>query len=67
MDKLLDLMQQSVILQAILTVMVVGVWLYMMVAGRTTPPSLEQIVGLVVGFYFGGKVALAAKKAQGVK
>jgi len=65
MNKFLDLMQQSVILQATLTVMVVGVWLYMTVKMQPIPPSLEQIVGLVVGFYFGGKVALAARKAQG--
>ncbi len=63
-NKLLDLIQQSVIVQGLLTLGVVGTWLYLHVAGKPVPPELNQIVGLVVGFYFGGKALL---QAQGIK
>jgi hypothetical protein len=63
MDKFLDLLTQSVIVQGLLTLLVVGAWLYMLVAGLTVPDTLTNIVGIVIGFYFGGKVALAVSRS----
>ncbi len=65
-NKLLDLIQQSVIVQGVLTLGVVGTWLYLHVAGQPVPPELNQIVGLVVGFYFGGKAVLGAQSIRKV-
>lgn len=63
-NKIVDLIQQSVIVQGVLTLGVVGTWLYLHVAGQPVPPELNQIVGLVVGFYFGGKAVLQAQSIQ---
>jgi hypothetical protein len=49
-------LKESTIMQGLLTIGVVGVWLYLLVQARPVPPELNQIVGLVVGFFFGGKV-----------
>ncbi len=63
-NKLLDLIQQSVIVQGVLTLGVTGTWLYLHIVGQAVPPELNQIVGLVVGFYFGGKAVLSAQSIQ---
>ena len=55
-DKFLDLLARSVIMQSVLTILVVGAWLYMIVMGKPVPELLETTVGLVVGFFFGSKV-----------
>jgi hypothetical protein len=55
-DKVLDLLARSVIMQSLLTILVVGAWLYMIVMGKPVPELLETVVGLVVGFFFGSKV-----------
>jgi hypothetical protein len=55
-DKVLDLLARSVIMQSVLTILVVGAWLYMIVMGKPVPELLETVVSLVVGFFFGSKV-----------
>jgi hypothetical protein len=55
-DKVLDLLARSVIMQSVLTILVVGAWLYLIVMGKPIPELLETVVGLVVGFFFGSKV-----------
>jgi hypothetical protein len=55
-DKFLDLLAKSVIMQSVLTILVVGAWLYMIVMGKPVPELLETVVGLVVGFFFGSKI-----------
>jgi hypothetical protein len=64
-QQILDLFKQSVIVQGILTLAVVGVWLYMLASGMAIPETLTNIVGLVFGFFFGGKYALAMAKMNG--
>jgi hypothetical protein len=59
MDKFWQLMKESVIVQGLITLMVLGAWLYLVVSLVPIPPSLELIVGTVIGFYFGGKSQLA--------
>jgi len=56
-DKVLDLLARSVIMQSVLTILVVGAWLYLIVLGKPVPELLETVVGLVVGFFFGSKVS----------
>lgn len=59
MNKFWDLLRESVILQAILTTGIWGSVLFMMLAGRTVPEGLLGAANLVLGFYFGSKVAMA--------
>lgn len=56
MDKFWELMKQSVITQAIITLVIVCVDCYMIIVGRTIPAELWAITSLVIGFYFGSKV-----------
>jgi len=56
---LLDLFQQSVIMQGLLSLLVIGLWGYMVVTGQEVPSELSALVTLVVGFFFGSKLALA--------
>jgi hypothetical protein len=65
LEKFLDLLRESVILQGILTLSVCGVWLFLVASGKTVPDALTNIVGLVIGFYFGGKIQLAINKSKG--
>lgn len=59
MKKFWELFQASVITQSVITVGVVGVWLYMTAAQLPIPTSLQEVVGLVVGFFFGTKYSNA--------
>ena len=49
------LFKESVIMQAILTLVVIGAWLYLVLTGQSVPTLLETVVGLVIGFFFGAK------------
>jgi len=65
MDKLLDLIRESVIIQGILTLGLVGAAIGMMLQGREVPRDLWSLVVLVVGFYFGSKVENAKMRKLG--
>ena len=65
LDRFLELLRESVIVQGILTMAVVGVWLYMLASALPIPDALTNIVGLVFGFFFGGKYALAMSRNKG--
>jgi len=54
----IDLFQQSVIMQGLLSLLVIGLWGYMVVTGQEIPSELSALVTLVVGFFFGSKLAL---------
>ncbi len=56
MSQFWDLMKQSVITQAIITIIVIVTYCYMLVAGRPVPPDFLAIVTLIVGVYFGSKI-----------
>ena len=56
LDKFYELLKESTISQALITVGVVGVWLYLVATGQTVPEELAAILTLVFGFYFGSKV-----------
>ncbi len=56
MQKFWELFAQSIIMQSLLTAAIIGVYLYMVVVGRDAPQLLVDLVGLVVGFFFGSKV-----------
>lgn len=64
MDKFWKLFEQSVIMQSILTLMVVGAFIYLVCTGRQIPELLVNTVGLTFGFFFGSKVGYWQKNAK---
>ena len=64
MTKFWELFQQSVIMQSVLTVLIVGAWLYLVITGQNPPTQLNDLLGLVVGFFFGSKLGFAQGKAR---
>ena len=64
-DKIVSLFEESVIIQGLISVPVVWVWLYMVAVARPIPSSLDNLVGLVVGFFLGGKFVQALAKKNG--
>jgi len=61
MDKFWQLLTESTIFQGIITLSVLLTWCYLIATGQQPPETLNNIVGLVVGFFFGGKMVAAAK------
>jgi len=57
-ERFYELLKESVILQAVLTISIWGVVLYMIVVGKSLPDLLVAAANLVLGFYFGSKVSL---------
>ena len=55
MDKLLELLRESVIVQGVLAVGTVGTTLYLMANGQEVPKELLALTSLVLGVYFGAK------------
>ena len=61
MLKFLELLERSVILQAVLTTAVWGAVIYMVIAGREIPDLLGTGAAVVLGYYFGNKQAQAVR------
>lgn len=49
------LFAESVIVQAVVTLLLIATICYMFIVGKEVPDSLVQITMLVVGFWFGSK------------
>lgn len=63
----LDLLRESIITQALITVSVVGADLYLLLSGQTVPQELWALTTLVVGFYFGSKVGYSQGVFRGMR
>ncbi len=59
-----DLFQQSVIMQGSLSLLVVGLWGYLLATGQEVPAELSAVVTLVIGFFFGSKLSLVQAKPK---
>jgi len=55
MDTFWKLLQESVIVQALITLVLVIAVAYLSIAGREVPDLLSTSLMLVLGFYFGQK------------
>ena len=55
-----DLFKQSVILQAIMALAMLGAIIYLVCVGRPVPEILAWGFSLILGFYFGTKTSQAA-------
>lgn len=62
MDKFWQLFQESVIVQALITLALVATFCYMLATGQTVPELLSTAMMLVLGFYFGSKTQQAITK-----
>ena len=56
MSKFWDLVKESVILQGIVTLLLLGVACYLWTMGQEVPEQLSDLLQLVVGFWLGSKV-----------
>jgi len=59
MDRFWDLLQQSVIVQGLVTLALVGVTVYLYVTGQPIPDTLLNFDYLVLGFFFSSKIVAA--------
>lgn len=58
-DRIFDLLKSSAVTQGTISAIVLGTITYMLISGRPVPGELWSIAGLVVGFFFGGKMGIA--------
>ena len=62
-----QLFKESVILQAILTLGIWGAVIYLALADRAIPDVMLGAANLVMGFYFGSKLAMAKQEVKVVE
>lgn len=60
------LLAESVIVQALITLGLIGAVIYLSVAGEEIPELLEAATGLTLGYYFGSKAQLAVDRTRRV-
>jgi hypothetical protein len=63
MKLFLELLKESVILQAILTTGIWGAVIFLVLSGRAVPDNIYSAANLVLGFYFGSKLAMMQRIA----
>jgi hypothetical protein len=61
-DRFWKLLEESVIVQATITLIMVIAVTYMYVSGQEVPDALINFVALILGYYFGSKTQLAARR-----
>ncbi len=59
MQTLVELLKESVLTQAIITTLVIGIYGYCVIAGIVVPMELKDLLILVISFYFGSKLGVA--------
>ena len=64
MDKFLDLLRESVIVQSTVTLALVITLCVMFVTGRPVPDLLAWITTAVIGFWFGSKTQLFLNRSK---
>lgn len=62
MAKFWELLEESVLIQAIMALGLLGTIVYLTVQGREVPDILTNGFLLILGFYFGSKTVVEAKK-----
>ena len=63
MAKFWQLLEDSVITQALTTLALVGAVIYLVIVGQPIPEGLFGLASLAMGFYFGSKGQLTGKQA----
>lgn len=65
MNRFWALFEESVIVQALIALGVIGTICYLYATGQEVPQELVQIAMLILGFYFGTKVQQTLTKRGG--
>ena len=61
MAKFWELLEESVLIQALMTLAILGAILYLVVQGKPVPDILTNAFLLILGFYFGSKSTVMVK------
>jgi hypothetical protein len=64
MDGFWNLLRESIIFQGLLVCMFGAAYTYMIVTAQPIPSDFSQLMGIIVGFFFGSKVTTGVKTAQ---
>ena len=59
MTKFLELLEQSIIVQSLITALVIGAYVYLIATGQEVPDTFGAVVTTVLGFWFGSKAGYA--------
>lgn len=65
MDKFVELLEEGVIIQGLITTVCVIAVAYLAVTNQPIPPFLADTTSLIIGFYFGAKVQQTIGKGKG--
>lgn len=55
LDKLLELLADSTLVQAVITFSLIGTVCGLVITGQPVPDIIQQLAFVIVGFYFGAK------------
>jgi hypothetical protein len=58
------LLEESVIVQSVVTLVIISVIGYMVVVGEPMPKEFWAIAGSVIGFWFGSKAQMAERRGH---
>jgi len=61
-DKIYELLKESVLIQGVMALTMLGTMCYMMISGMDVPDVLVGSFGTILGFYFGSKAVVQAQK-----
>lgn len=64
MKFLMDNNHMLFIMAFVIALIILGVWAYMMVAGNPVPETLNNILLVVIGFFFGSQVTEMVNKSN---
>lgn len=64
MSKFWELLEESVLVQATITLIMVVTVTYMYAAGMEVPDALVNFVALILGYYFGSKTQQAVQRGR---
>lgn len=62
-----ELVKESVITQALITLLSVGTTCFLWIEGRPVPPELLTLMFTCVAFYFGSKMGFAQGSARAIR
>ena len=63
--KIAELWRDSVIMQSLLAILVVGTLAYLTAVGRSVDEQWWALVGLIIGYYFGSDKVVALRRVLG--
>ena len=67
LQKLVDLLRESSLVQALITLVIIATMCYMYINGMDIPETLTSVMLLIVGYYFGTKQQQAVNKIQSTR